>query len=74
MTGRLTPEVRAAAAWVLGVAAAVVLLLQVGRMVPDRPLMAGAIALGVLALGVSLAEPAVIPLFAVPAIGAPPGG
>lgn len=65
---RIPDGTRAALGWVLAVLAVAVILVQVGRAVPHQPVLAGVVALAVLALGLSLAEPAVIPLAAMPAI------
>lgn len=68
MTGRLSPEWRTRLSWLIALPAVLVLLLQLGRMAPHRPESAGLVALTVLALGLSLAEPAIIPLLAMPAL------
>lgn len=68
MTGRLSPEWRTRLSWLIALPAVLVLLLQLGRMAPHRPELAGLVALTVLALGLSLAEPAIIPLLAMPAL------
>lgn len=66
MTGRTPEEWRRVALWAVVGAAVVVLLAQVGRMVPGQPVIAGLLALSVLALGVSMVEPAIIPLATMP--------
>lgn len=66
MRGRRAEEWRRLALWAVVSGAVVVLLVQVGRMVPHQPVLAGLAVLTVLALGVSLVEPAIIPLLAMP--------
>lgn len=66
MIGRFVQERRRVLGWVVAVPIVAVLLVQVGRMVPDQPIVAALAALTVLAFGISLAEPAVIPLIALP--------
>jgi len=53
-------------AWALALLTLVVLLLAVGRLVPSYPIIALAIAAAVLLLGLTLADPTVIPLLSVP--------
>lgn len=55
-----------AIAWALGVALAVLLALAVGVLVPSQPLLGIIVALVVLALGITAAEPAAIPLVTMP--------
>jgi hypothetical protein len=52
--------------WTLGVLLVLALALGVGRLVPQQPLVAAAVALAVLLLGLTLADPTIIPLIAVP--------
>lgn len=63
---RVPERWRTRAWWIVLAGTSVAFLLQVGRMVPQRPAVAGLVAVAVLALGVSLAEPAIIPLLAMP--------
>lgn len=65
---RIPDETRVVLGWGLAALAVAVILVQVGRIVPHQPVLAGVVALGVLALGLSLAEPAVIPLAAMPTL------
>jgi O-antigen ligase len=53
-------------AWALALLMLVVLLLAVGRLVPSYPIIALAIAAAVLLLGLTLADPTVIPLLSLP--------
>ncbi len=54
--------------WVLGVVLVLVLVLGVGRLVPQEPSIAIGVAVAVLMLGLTLADPTIIPLLAVPAL------
>ena len=54
--------------WVLGVVLVLILVLGVGRLVPQEPVIAIGIAVAVLMIGLTLADPTIIPLMAVPAI------
>ena len=54
--------------WVVGVLLVLVVVLGVGRLVPQEPVIALAIAVAVLMLGLTLADPTIIPLLAVPAM------
>jgi hypothetical protein len=53
-------------AWALALLTLVVLLLAVGRLVPSYPIIALGIAAAVLLLGLTLADPTVIPLLSIP--------
>ena len=53
---------------ILGLAMVLVLVLGVGRLLPQEPLIAVAIAVAVLLLGLTLADPTIIPLLAVPVL------
>jgi hypothetical protein len=55
-------------AWVVGGLAAVLLALGVGYVVPDRPMIALVAGAAVLVLGLSVGQPAVVPLLAMPAM------
>lgn len=52
--------------WVAGTLLAVLVALGVGSVVPDRPMIAAAAVAMVLALGVTVADPAAIPLLTMP--------
>jgi polysaccharide biosynthesis protein PslJ len=52
--------------WTLGVLLVLALVLGVGRLVPQEPLIALAVAMAVLMVGLTLADPTIIPLLIVP--------
>lgn len=56
------------AGWALGVAAMIALLLVAGRLVPQQPAQAALLAIAVLAIGLTLFEPMLIPLLAMPTL------
>jgi O-Antigen ligase len=60
--GRLAPPLL----WTVGVLVVLCVALGVGRLVPQEPVIAAAIAVGVLLLGLTLADPTIIPLLAAP--------
>lgn len=66
MTGFLESRAGRLTQWALGSALVVALALAVGRLMPTRPSYGIAAALVVLALGLAAAEPAAIPLVAMP--------
>lgn len=66
MSGPHPATWRRVALWAVVGLAVVVLLTQVGRMVPDQPMVAGLLTLTVLAFGISMVEPAIIPLLTMP--------
>lgn len=68
MRGRALHQAVTAASWTGAVVAAAVLVVGVALAVPSRPLVAVAASLAVLGIGLTLAEPAVIPLLAIPAM------
>jgi O-antigen ligase len=53
---------------ILGLVTVLVLVLGVGRLLPQEPLVAIAIAVAVLLLGLTLADPTIVPLLAVPVL------
>jgi polysaccharide biosynthesis protein PslJ len=53
---------------ILGLVLVLVLVLGVGRLLPQEPVVAVAIAVAVLLLGLTLADPTIIPLLAVPVL------
>ena len=59
---RMRELVTGPVAWALALLTLVVLLLAVGRLVPSYPIIALGIAAAVLLLGLTLADPTVIPL------------
>jgi hypothetical protein len=65
---RLGSRVAGPVFWILGVAFVLVIVLGVGRLVPQEPIIAVGIAVAVLMLGLTLADPTIIPLLAVPAM------
>ena len=68
MIPRLHERVAGPLLRVLGVLLVLGLVLGVGRLVPQEPLVAAAVAVGVLMFGLTLADPTIIPLLAVPAL------
>ncbi|WP_341359335.1 O-antigen ligase family protein [Georgenia sp. M64] len=62
----ISPRVREVALWVTAVPAVVALLLAAGWFLPERPFVAVALGAVVLAIGLSLVEPAALPLLAMP--------
>jgi hypothetical protein len=58
----------AGVAWVMGIAIAVGLLLGTGGMVERQPKLAVVVAVGILAVGLTLVEAATIPLLVIPAL------
>jgi polysaccharide biosynthesis protein PslJ len=44
------------------------LLLGVGRLIPDQPIIAGLVAVAVLLVGLTLADPTIIPLLSIPVL------
>lgn len=62
----ISPRVREVALWVTAVPAVVALLLAAGWFLPERPFVAVALGAVVLAVGLSLVEPAALPLLAMP--------
>ena len=66
MTAFLETRAGRFARWVVAAVVLVVLALGIGRTVPTQPLLGIGVALGVLALGITAAEPAAIPLVAMP--------
>ena len=68
----MIPRLRERAAgpllWAVGTLFLLVLVLGVGRLVPQEPVIAAAIAVAVLMFGLTLADPTIIPLLAVPAL------
>ena len=63
---RMRELVTGPVAWALALLTLVVLLLAVGRLVPSYPIIALGIAAAVLLLGLTLADPTVIPLLSIP--------
>jgi len=65
---RLRDRVAGPVLWMGGVLLVLAIVLVVGRLVPQEPLVAAAIAVAVLMFGLTLADPTIIPLLAVPAL------
>ncbi len=68
MTVRVRHRVAGPVLAALGVLFVLALVLGVGRLVPQEPVIAAAIAVAVLMVGLTLADPTIIPLLTVPAL------
>jgi len=68
MTAFLGTRAGRVLAWVAGVALVALLAVGVGRLMPSAPLLGVTVALVVLALGITAAEPAAVPLLVMPVL------
>lgn len=68
MIGRVRARLGPPLLWTFGVLVVLTVALGVGRLVPQEPLVAAAVAVAVLLVGLTLADPTIIPLLAVPVL------